>query len=96
MKTLQIHRDEKKDRPTVDCAMGVIPVHSRCAYCAHCRGVRAGPRIYPVPQEKALQGGGGDEALMNAAMQFNTLIRDASAIECDDDSGEGFRTRYRH
>jgi hypothetical protein len=37
-----------------------------------------------------------DEALMNAAMHFNTLIRDASAIECDDDANEGYRTRYRH
>jgi hypothetical protein len=37
-----------------------------------------------------------DEALMQAAMHYNTLIRDASAIECDDDANEGYRTRYRH
>jgi hypothetical protein len=39
--------------------------------------------------------GAFDEALMQAEMHFNTLIRDASAIECDDDGNEGYRTRYR-
>jgi hypothetical protein len=99
MKSLELHRDEKKDRISVDCATGVVSVHSRCAYCVHCRGIRSGPRVYPTPQEQVMEGrvkGPFDEALMQAAMHFNTLIRDASAIECDDDANEGYRTRYRH
>ncbi|HRT14625.1 MAG TPA: hypothetical protein P5536_00935 [Methanoregulaceae archaeon] len=45
---------------------------------------------------KTSRGGvSGDEALMNAAMQFNSLIVSATAIECDDDQNSGFRSRYR-
>jgi len=25
---------------------------------------------------------------------FNTLVRDGTAIECEDDAGEGFRSMY--
>jgi len=35
-----------------------------------------------------------DEGLMNAAMMFNTLVRDGSAILCNDDANEGFRSLY--
>jgi len=28
-------------------------------------------------------------------MQFNMLIRDGTAIECDDDDNQGFKSRYR-
>ena len=39
--------------------------------------------------------GSSDEALMSAAMQFNTLVRDGTAMECDDDGDCGFKSRYR-
>lgn len=97
MKTLIFLRDEKKQRVTVACADGDVSVYSRCAYCRHCNGVRIGNRVVPSPQAQALtdmkRGSAPDETLMNAAMMFNTLIRDGTAIECDDD-GEGYRSRY--
>jgi hypothetical protein len=80
MKTLEFHRDEKKSRVNVACADGEVSVYSQCAYCKHCKGI--------------LVGKAPDESLMNAAMMFNTLVRDGSAIECDDDANEGFITRY--
>ena len=49
----------------------------------------AGAGIFRYPKGKS-----SDENLMNAAMMFNTLIRDGSAIECEDDANEGFHTRY--
>jgi hypothetical protein len=83
----------------VDCATGEVSVYRMCAYCSHCNGVRMGPRVYPSPQEQALlairQGKAQDEALMEAAMQFNTLVRDGEAIECSDNLGEGYSPRYR-
>jgi len=36
-----------------------------------------------------------DENLLNAAIMFNTLVRDGNAIECEDDAGEGFHSMYR-
>jgi hypothetical protein len=100
MKTLPIHRDEKKDRANVDCATGTVSIYRACAYCAHCKGVHVGTRVYPPPQERAYseisRGAASDEALMNAAMQFNSLVRDGNAIECDDDDNRGFRTRYQN
>ena len=64
----------------------------------HCRGIWVGKRLNPAPQAGALanlrQGTGADEGLMNAAMMFNTLVRDGTAIECDDDSNEGFRKLF--
>ncbi|MGA7627555.1 MAG: hypothetical protein WCA60_03610 [Methanoregula sp.] len=52
----------------------------------------------PSPQIKALEDvrhlGVADETLMNAALMFNALVRDGSAIECDDDKNEGFRKLY--
>ncbi|HVP94774.1 MAG TPA: hypothetical protein VMS89_06325 [Methanoregulaceae archaeon] len=99
MKTLPIHRDEKKTRAMVDCATGEVSVYRMCAYCGRCHGVRMGPRVYPSPQDLALQairqGKAQDEALMEAAMQFNSLVRDGEAIECNDDAGEGYSPRYR-
>ena len=48
-----------------------------------------GSRTVPMPQMQALndmkRGRLADENLMNAAMMFNTLVRDGTAIECDDD-----------
>jgi len=98
MKTLEFQRDEKKDRVTVACADGEVSVYSHCAYCIHCKGVRVGKRLTPTPQSQAFldirRGTAPDENLMNAAMMFNTLVRDGSAIECDDDANQGYRSRY--
>jgi hypothetical protein len=98
MKTLEFHRDEKKSRVTVTCADGEVSVYSQCAYCKHCKGIWVGKRVTPTPQAQAYsdiqRGKAPDENLMNAAMMFNTLIRDGSAIECEDDANEGFHTRY--
>lgn len=94
MKTLQFQRDEKKNRVTVDCAGGAKSVYSYCAYCRHCKGIWVGKRLAPAPQIQALadlrRGTSPDEVLMNAAMMFNTLVKDGSSVECDDDAGTGF------
>jgi len=99
MKTLAITRDEKKVRATVDCTDGEVSIYSNCAFCIHCKGIRIGEKIYPSPQETAMQNISGkqsdDEVLMNAAMQFNSLAASATGIECDDDQNTGFRSRYR-
>ena len=98
MKTLIFERDEKKDRVTVTCKAGPVSVYSKCAYCKHCRGVQIGNRIAPAPQSKALidvrKGSVSDDILMNAALMFNSLIREGSAIVCDDDSNSGYVTLY--
>ena len=94
MKTLQFERDEKKSRVMVGCADGKVSVYSQCAYCRHCKGIWSGKRLTPAPQLQALsdlrRGSSSDEAMMNAAMMFNTLVRDGSALECDDDANQGF------
>ena len=98
MKTLEFVRDAKKDRVTVACADGMVSVYSKCAYCRHCTGVVAGKRVTPTPQAEALdlirKGKGSDELLMNAAMMFNTFIRDGNAIACDDDANAGYAALY--
>jgi hypothetical protein len=98
MKTLPLLRDEKKNRVTVVCADGDISVYSHCAYCGHCRGIRVGKRCVSSPQAQTLselkKGTAGDDSLMNAAMMFNTLIRDGSSLDCDDDGNEGFKSLY--
>jgi hypothetical protein len=98
MKTLPFQRDEKKNRVTVTCADGEVSVYSHCAYCRHCRGVQERNRVVPTPQMQVLndirRGVAADENLMNAAMMFNTLIRDGSAIECDDDGNSGYLGLY--
>jgi hypothetical protein len=98
MKTLPFRRDEKKSRVTVTCAGGEVSVYSHCAYCRHCRGVRTGNRLAPSPQGQALlevrRGSAGDDVLMNAAMMFNTLVRDGSGIECSDEENSGFARLY--
>ena len=98
MKTLPLIREEGSDQVTVECADGSVSVHTKCAYCVHCEGVRVGRRVMPAPLKQALKdlrkGTTPDEALFSAAMMFNTLIRDGSAIECSDDANEGFRSLY--
>ncbi len=97
MKTLPFHRDEKKSRVTVTCADGEISVYSHCAYCRRCKGVWVGKRLVPSPQTQALsdlkRGSAGDDTLMNAAMMFNTLIRDGLSVECEDSENQGFLRR---
>jgi hypothetical protein len=98
MKTLPFQRDEKKSRVTVICADGDISVYSHCAYCRHCKGIWVGKRLVPCPQIQVLselkKGTADDDSLMNAAMMFNTLIRDGSSLDCDDDENQGFRGLY--
>ena len=57
-----------------------------------------GKRLVPSPQAQVLsdlkQGTAGDDTLMNAAMMFNTLIRDGSSLDCDDDENQGFQRMY--
>lgn len=99
MKTLPLAKDAGGNRATVDCADGEVSAYRHCAFCEHCKGVRVGPRLYPAPQEQVLvevrRGSAPDDALMNAALQFNQLVRDGAAIECDDDGNNGFKPRYR-
>jgi hypothetical protein len=98
MKTLSFLRDEEKNRVTVECAGGQVSVYSHCAYCRHCLGVMMGSRTVPMPQMQVLndvrRGTAADENLMNAAMMFNSLIRDGAAIECDDDGNCGYEGLY--
>jgi len=98
MKTLEFVRDEKKSRVTVACAEEPVSVTSRCAYCRHCTGIVVGKRVSPAPQKEALDairsGRGSDDSLMNAAMMFNTLVRDGHAIACDDEANTGFVKLY--
>lgn len=100
MKTLPFHRDEKKQQVAVDCADGRLSVYRFCAFCVHCSGIRVRNRVLPSPQKQALTDiktkAASDDALLNAAMMFNTLIRDGEAIECDDDANEGFVPLYHH
>lgn len=97
MKTLEFKRDDAKDQVKVMCADGEVSVYTRCSYCRHCAGVRVGKRVIPTPQRQVLSGPRGaemDGELLNAAIMFNTLVRDGTAIECEDDDGEGFSSMY--
>jgi hypothetical protein len=98
MKTLEFIREGRNGRVTVACADGQVSVTSRCAYCRHCIGVVVGKRVSPAPQKGALdairRGEGSDDTLMNAAMMFNTLVRDGHALSCADDRNEGFSKLY--
>jgi len=98
MNTLPFQRDTQKNRVTVACAMGNVSVYSSCAYCRHCQGIRVGDHLQPPPQVQALRNlrqlGAADETLMNAGLMFNALVRDGSAIECDDDTRQGFQKLY--
>lgn len=99
MKTLPFKRIEEKNDVHVECADGWLSVYRKCAYCKHCAGVRVGKRLFPSPQREKMKavkrGFGADEDLMNAAIMYNTYIRDGSAIECDDDRNEGYQSMYR-
>lgn len=99
MKSFPFIRESTSDRVYVECASGKLPVHTRCAYCIHCKGIQLGARIMPSPYEQsAIQirtGSMPPESLMDAAMQFNSLVRDGTALACDDDSEEGYTQRFK-
>ncbi len=99
MKSLPIIRETEADKVYVKCASGEMKVHTRCSYCLHCKGIMVGSRIMPSPYEKAFSqirsGAVAPEILMEAAMQFNSLVRDGTAISCDDDSENGYTPRYK-
>lgn len=98
MKSLVILRKEGSDRALVECATGTVSVHTKCGYCKHCRGIRVGARIMPSPYEKTgaqiKTGSLPPEAYLEAALAFNTLVRDGSEIACDDDENLGYESRY--
>ncbi len=98
MKTLPMKKESGGDKALVDCVGTERSVHRFCGYCQHCSGIRVGRRLIPTPQGRAVneirRGTAPDENLMQAAMMFNTYVRDGSAVECDDDEDEGYRPRY--
>jgi hypothetical protein len=57
-----------------------------------------GKRLVPSPQVQVLsefkKGSANDDSLMNAAMMFNTLIRDGSSLECSDIENRGFKRLF--
>jgi hypothetical protein len=99
MKSLPILRDSASDTVQVECALGKLAVHTRCAFCIHCKGIKVGARVMPSPYDtisgQIKTGVMPPEALMEAAMQFNTLVRDGTELACDDDSGAGYTSRFR-
>jgi hypothetical protein len=99
MKSLQILRETETDKVQVECAAGKLPVHTRCAICIHCKGIKVGSRIMPSPYDtisaQIRTGAMPPEAMMEAALQFNTLVRDGTEIACDDDAGVGYTPRFR-
>ena len=99
MKSLPIIREPGSDRAYVECASGKLPVHTRCSYCMNCKGIQVGARVMPSPYEIAysqIKGGSvPPEILMEAAMQFNSLVRDGSAVACDDEKGHGYTPRFK-
>ena len=99
MKSLPFLRDSATDKVEVECASGKLAVHTRCAFCTHCKGVKVGARIMPSPYEtissQIRTGVMPPEALMEAAMQFNTLVRDGTELACDDDAGAGYTLRFK-
>ena len=78
--------------------VGIFPCTAIVHIAGIVVGVRSGNRLSPAPQSKALlevrRGSVSDDVLMNAAMMFNTLVRDGSAIECGDDENKGFAGLY--
>lgn len=98
MKTLELQKDQVKGSAKVACVQGLVSAYSDCAYCRHCTGVRVGRRVIQTPQSQAFKeirrGMAPDENLMNAALMFNTYVRDGSAIECDDADSTGFQPMY--
>ena len=69
---------------------------------AHTAGIAKGfgwgndlsPHLRHWHYQSLKKGSADDDTLMNAAMMFNTLIRDGSSLDCDDDENQGFRSLY--
>jgi len=99
MKSLPILRESDTDKVQVECAAGKLAVHTKCSFCIHCKGIKVGARIMPSPYETAAShirtGAMPPEALMEAALQFNVLVRDGTEVACDDDAGAGYTPRFR-
>jgi hypothetical protein len=99
MKSLPIFREQGSDKAYVECASGKLSVHIKCSYCLNCKGIQIGARVMPSPYESVsdqVKGGSmAPESLMEAAMQFNSLVRDGTAIACGDETGNGYSPRFR-
>ncbi|WOF16569.1 hypothetical protein F1737_07615 [Methanoplanus sp. FWC-SCC4] len=100
MKSLDLNFSEDKSKVTVTCAGKEVSVYSHCAYCKNCEGVLVGKRTIKTPQKEKLggvkKGLTPEDELLNAAMMFNTLIRDGTAIICNDDQDSGFKSMYSY
>ena len=64
----------------------------------NCKGIQVGARVMPSPYENAfsqIKGGSvPPEILMEAAMHFNSLVRDGSAVACNDEKDQGYTPRF--
>ena len=96
MKILSLTKN--KDNAYVECATGEVEVHRTCSYCTNCKSIQIGARMMPSPYDgtmtKLKAGKVEPEQLMEAAMQFNTLVRDGTALGCADDAGKGYTPRF--
>ena len=96
MKVLPIKK--VKDDAYVECATGEVEVHRKCSYCTNCKSIQVGLRMMPSPYDGTLTklraGKAEPEQLMESAMQFNTLVRDGTALGCADEEGKGYTPRF--
>jgi len=99
MKSIPILRESGSDKAYVECASGKLSVHTRCSYCLNCKGIQVGARVMPSPYESVFgqmrKGEMPPESLMEAAMQFNSLVRDGTSVACGDESGKGYLPRFK-
>ena len=96
MKILPLKKE--KDNAYVECAAGDVEVHRTCSNCTNCKSIQVGARMMPSPYDGTLtklrSGKAQPEQLMEAAMQFNLLVRDGTALGCGDDTGKGYTPRF--
>lgn len=96
MKILPLKKE--KDNAYVECATGDVEVHRTCSNCTNCKSIQVGARMMPSPYDGTLtklrSGKAQPEQLMEAAMQFNLLVRDGTALGCGDDTGKGYTPRF--
>ena len=96
MKILPLRKE--KGNAYVACVTGEVEVHRTCSYCVSCKGIQIGLRMMPSPYDgtfaKLKSGKAEPEQLMESAMQFNTLVRDGTALGCADDDGKGYTSRF--
>jgi hypothetical protein len=88
----------EKDNVYVACATGEVEVHRTCSNCTNCKSIQIGMRMMPSPYDAVLTklraGKAEPEQLMEAAVQFNALVRDGTGLGCADDSGKGYTRRF--